>query len=43
MIWFGVRLQRVIEVKAGREHARVLAGALALELGLRFQAKRDPG
>jgi hypothetical protein len=30
-------------VETGREHARVLTGALALELGLRFQTKRDPG
>ena len=43
MVRFRVRLQRVTEVETGREHARVLAGALALELRLRFQAKRDPG
>jgi hypothetical protein len=30
-------------MEAGREHARVLTGALALELRLGFQAKRDPG
>ena len=41
MVRFRVRLQRVIEVETGREHARVLAGALALELRLRFQSKRD--
>jgi hypothetical protein len=42
MVGFGVRLQRVIEVETGREHARVLTRALALERGLRFQTEGDP-